>query len=98
MKGQGIQRLNGRGKGNQIVHLKIEIPKEITPRQEELLREFDEESARGGNNLSGRIAQEAKSAFKKLFGKHKKKKEEAKVTEVDDDGKEEEEEKKHAAQ
>jgi molecular chaperone DnaJ len=101
MKGKGIQRWNGREKGNQIVHLKIEIPKEITTRQEELLREFDEEAIQCRTNLSGRIAHEAKSAFEKLFGKNKKSKdkEKAKAAEVDDDGKEEEEEeKKHAAQ
>jgi molecular chaperone DnaJ len=100
MKGKGIQLLNRSGKGNQVVHLKIEIPKEITPRQEQLLREFDEESTRAKENLTGRIAHEAKSAFEKLFGKKKKKKknDEANASELDDDGKDEEEEKKHAAQ
>jgi molecular chaperone DnaJ len=71
MRGKGIPHLNGRGrgrKGNQIVHLKIEIPKNITTRQEELLREFDKEAAESGKGISGRLAEAAGSAFKSFFG------------------------------
>jgi len=69
MRGKGIQRLQRAGKGNQIVHLKIQIPKEITSRQEELLREFDEETRVHGMGISGRLARAAGSAFETLFGK-----------------------------
>jgi len=68
LRGKGIQRLNGRGKGNHYVHLNIEIPKSLTKRQEELLREFDEESRSSGSGISGRIAKAAGSAFDTLFG------------------------------
>lgn len=71
LRGKGIQQLHGTAKGNQIVHLKVEIPKEITARQEELLREFDEETGRHDLGISGRIANAAGSAFEKLFGKKK---------------------------
>lgn len=68
MRGKGIPYLRGRGqKGNQIVHLKVQIPKKINERQEELLREFDEESGKCGG-LSGRLAEAADSAFKTFFG------------------------------
>ena len=73
LRGKGIPRLHGAGKGNHIVHLKIVIPKKITPRQEELLREFDEETGSHGLGISGRIAHAAESAFEKMFGSKKKK-------------------------
>lgn len=97
MKGKGIQRLHGSGKGNQIVHLKIEIPKEITSRQEELLREFDDESARHGLNISGRLAKAGMGVYEKLFGKHKK---DAKAKEPEDEkhDKDDDVETKQAAQ
>jgi molecular chaperone DnaJ len=91
LRGKGIQKLHGLGKGNHYVHLKIEIPKDITKRQEELLREFDEETRCSGKGISGRLAEAAGSAFESIFGGGKKTKEESK----NDD--EEVEEKKHAA-
>ena len=83
LRGKGIQRLNSSTKGNQIVHLKIEIPKKITPRQEELLREYDQETEKSGMGISGKLAKAAENAFESIFG-HKK----------DDD---DEDEKKQAA-
>ena len=76
MRGKGIPYLRGRGnqKGNQIVHIKIDIPKKITARQEELLREFDAESEKSGRGISGRVADAAGSAFERVFGKSKGKK------------------------
>jgi len=40
LKGKGIQRLGGYGKGDQIVRVYIDVPKKLTPRQKELLEEF----------------------------------------------------------
>mmetsp|Transcript_11292 Transcript_11292/g.17278 ORF Transcript_11292/g.17278 Transcript_11292/m.17278 type:complete len:435 (-) Transcript_11292:652-1956(-) len=60
LKGKGIQRLHGTSKGNQIVHLKIEIPTSITARQEELLLEFEEE---GNKGITDRLADAARSFF-----------------------------------
>jgi len=80
LRGKGIQKLHGASKGNHIVHLKIQIPKQITPRQEELLREFDEEMIET-NGFTGRIAKAAGSVFGNLFGggddKDKKKKDDS---------------------
>jgi len=72
LRGKGIPRLNTKSKGNQIVHLKIEIPKSITDKQEELLREYDQEAKEGGCTLSGRLARAATSAFDSIFGGDKK--------------------------
>jgi molecular chaperone DnaJ len=96
LRGKGIQRLHGSGKGNHLVHLKLEIPKKITPREEELLREFDEEAGHHGTGISGRIAHAAESAFEKLFGTKAKK--ESDTGHTKDDGSDEEDEKKQAAQ
>mmetsp|Transcript_111478 Transcript_111478/g.311631 ORF Transcript_111478/g.311631 Transcript_111478/m.311631 type:complete len:479 (+) Transcript_111478:38-1474(+) len=74
LRGKGIQKMHVASKGNHVVHVKIEIPKEITPRQEELLREFDDESRNHGTGISGRIAKAAESAFESFFGKGKAKK------------------------
>jgi molecular chaperone DnaJ len=40
LKGKGIQRLGGHGRGDQIVRIYIDVPKKLTPRQKELLEEF----------------------------------------------------------
>lgn len=40
LKGKGIPKLGGHGKGDEIVVVSIEVPKHITPRQRELLDEF----------------------------------------------------------
>lgn len=38
--GEGVPRLRGRGRGDLFIEIEVKIPKSITPRQEELLREF----------------------------------------------------------
>lgn len=91
MRGKGIQQVQGTRKGNHIVHLKIVIPKEITARQEQLLREFDEETAKHNLGISGRIAHAAESAFEKFFGG---KKDDGRKDESSDD----DDDKKQAAQ
>jgi molecular chaperone DnaJ len=73
MRNKGIQQVQGSRKGNHIVHLKIQIPQQITPRQEALMREFDAESAKHKLGISGRIAHAAESAFESLFGSKNKK-------------------------
>jgi DnaJ-class molecular chaperone len=96
LRGKGIQELNGVRKGNHIVHLKIQIPNEISPRQEELLREFDGETKKHGLGISGRLAHAAESAFEKLFGKKKDSGKEGSKEESSQS--DEEEDKKQAAQ
>lgn len=91
LRGKGIQYLNGRpgDKGSHIVHLQIQIPKSITAKQEQCLREFDEETKNCGDGISGRLAAAAGSAFESIFGSSKQSgdraKDKEKVDQVDDD-------------
>lgn len=48
IKGKGMPRLNGFGKGNQNVTITIEVPKKVSKKQAELLREFDESKKKKG--------------------------------------------------
>ena len=68
LRGKGIPHLNTSRKGNQVVHLKIEIPTSLSARQEELMRDFDEETRPCGNGISGKLAAVAETAFQKIFG------------------------------
>ncbi len=42
VKGEGFPHVRGFGVGNMLVHVVVETPTKLTPRQEELLREFAE--------------------------------------------------------
>jgi len=42
IKGQGIQMLRGSGKGDLILRVRVEIPKRLTNKQKDLLRQFEE--------------------------------------------------------
>ncbi|MDR1892583.1 MAG: molecular chaperone DnaJ [Oscillospiraceae bacterium] len=41
LKGNGIKRLHSEEKGNQYIHLMLEVPRNLSDRQKTLLREFD---------------------------------------------------------
>lgn len=61
MKGKGIPVLNGRGRrGDQYVHIVVDVPEKLSARQKELLQEFDAESRAGDDDKKG------------FFGKKKK--------------------------
>jgi len=42
LKGLGVPHLNGGGRGDQIVSVKVEIPKKLSKKQQEILESFDE--------------------------------------------------------
>ncbi|MGM0378585.1 MAG: molecular chaperone DnaJ [Bacillota bacterium] len=44
LKNKGFPILNGYGKGNQYVKVKVEVPKDLNARQKELLEEFEKET------------------------------------------------------
>ena len=52
IKGHGIQRLQGSGKGDLIVRVRVEVPRKLTEKQRELLRQF--ESTTSGKEYEGR--------------------------------------------
>lgn len=93
LRGKGIPHLHSVGrKGNHVVHLQIEIPKKVSKRQEELLREFDEEMKHSKGGIYGRLAKAAGSAFDTIFGhgdeaksKDKGKKSDKQYNDSDDD-------------
>lgn len=61
-RGQGIPRLDGYGRGDHVVQFRVEVPKSLTERQRELLREF---AAATGETLD--------EPKRTLFGRRRKK-------------------------
>lgn len=60
LKGKGIPILHGRGNGDEYVTVTVEVPKNLSSKQKELLREFDEDK-----NYQKRISFTEK--MKKIF-------------------------------
>lgn len=63
LRGQGLPRLQERGQGNLIVHLRLQVPTSLTPEQEQALRAF---AAAGGEKV------EAATEKRGIFGRRKK--------------------------
>ena len=59
VKNKGIQYLNGKGRGNLIFTVTVEVPKNLSSKQIELLRAFD-------NSLEGKNSAKKMSFFEKL--------------------------------
>ncbi len=66
LKGKGIPGLNGRGRGDQYVTVKVQVPTGLSKAQKEALRAFGESM--------GEPAPECGDPLKNLFDKRKKKK------------------------
>ena len=68
LKGKGITRLNGRGKGDQHVRIVVEIPRHLSEEQKSLLKQFD--STSNDKNYSKRRSffEKLKNNFKDNFG------------------------------
>lgn len=45
LRGKGVQRLGGRGRGDQYVRMVLEVPKNLTLKQKELLKKFEESTS-----------------------------------------------------
>ena len=64
LRGRGVPHLDGRGRGDLLVEVIVEVPTDLSPRQESLLRELaderGEEVAPADTSLLGRI----RSAFR----------------------------------
>jgi molecular chaperone DnaJ len=54
VKGEGFPRLRGSGRGDELVQIIIKTPKDLTKRQEELLREFEEVEKKKGEEGGAR--------------------------------------------
>ena len=64
VKGKGMTKLRGNGRGDLFAHVKVEIPTKLSKRQEELLRQFADD--RGDLAQSSQMKKSADSGF---FGK-----------------------------
>jgi molecular chaperone DnaJ len=64
LRGKGIKRLDGRGRGDQLVKVQVETPKDLNAHQKKLLREF--EASFGGKSAAGEknIVDKVKRMFK----------------------------------
>ena len=65
LRGQGVPRLDGRGRGDEMVRVTVRVPKKPSKRQEELLREY-------ASTEDSSVDPEQKNFFKKMkdyFGK-----------------------------
>lgn len=49
LRGKGIQSLSHYGRGDQYVKVNVEVPKNLTEKQKEILRQFDETTSDGAN-------------------------------------------------
>lgn len=61
MKGHGIPRLDGRGRGSLVVMVQVDVPTALTPRARELLQQLGAElQAHAGEGAAGRREQSEK--------------------------------------
>ncbi len=64
LKGKGIANVHGRGKGDQLVKVKVVTPTNLTERQKELLREFANISGQTVDDQNENFFAKVKRAFK----------------------------------
>ena len=76
IKGKGIQKLNSRDRGDLLVRVNVETPKNLTEAQKKLIKQFDEMfnskspfSAKSNPQEAADAEEEKKGG---IFGKHKK--------------------------
>ncbi|MCQ2463891.1 MAG: molecular chaperone DnaJ, partial [Clostridia bacterium] len=64
-KGRGIQALQGRGRGDQFVKIIVDVPKNLTGKQKDLLKQFDATlTDKPKNNVpDGNVVGEEKKGF-----------------------------------
>jgi molecular chaperone DnaJ len=65
LKGEGFPKIRGYGSGDQMVQVIVKTPKNLTNRQEEIMREFEELSKKKDRGEEGR--EDSQSGWKKFF-------------------------------
>ncbi len=63
LRGKGIPRLNGRGRGDQYVKVIVEVPRKLSQEQKELLRKFDQLGGGDAGRGNKKIIDKVKDAF-----------------------------------
>ncbi len=64
LKGKGIQHLNAKGRGDQYVKVTIEVPRNLTSKQKEALKQFDELCTPANYKNSNSFFEKVKHLFK----------------------------------
>jgi molecular chaperone DnaJ len=59
--GKGVRSVSGRGRGDQVVRFRVEIPKKLAPRERELLRE-----------IAGELGEQVTDGKRGMFGRLKR--------------------------
>jgi molecular chaperone DnaJ len=65
IKGEGFPKIRGYGRGDQIIQVIVKTPKNLTNRQEEILKEFEEISKNRDRGEKGR--EDSQQSWKKFF-------------------------------
>ena len=66
LKGKGIKSFDGVGRGNQYVHVKIQIPKNVSDKQREQLLNFEAEEKSQGKSIETETKSFISDAYKRL--------------------------------
>ena len=68
LRGKGVHRVKSSGRGSQYVHLKVQVPRKLTPRQKELMEEFlaEEQTPAAAKAASSGGKPDATASFAKL--------------------------------
>lgn len=67
LKGKGVPRLNGHGRGDHYVEVEVEIPERLNKRQKELLRELAEvEGSKKKRDRHRRVSERPEGFFERL--------------------------------
>ncbi len=66
LRGKGIQKLNSRDKGNQLIRVVVDVPKKLSDKQKELIRQLGEELPSTAETT------EKEEKHSGIFGKKKK--------------------------
>ncbi len=69
LRGQGIPNLNGRGRGDQYVTVRVQVPKSLTDAQKEALRRFDDTMHGKPLDTSEPVSNKGKGLFEKKRNK-----------------------------
>jgi len=64
MKGKGVPSPRGLGKGDQYVKVIVEVPKNLSDKQKELLKEFAAEGSDSSHEQRKSFFEKVKDAFK----------------------------------
>lgn len=65
LRGSGVPSVNGRGRGDQYVKVTVEVPKNLSHEQKELLRKFEESTGDGCYSERGGFFKKMKDLFNK---------------------------------